>query len=44
MYFSIVPPPAFTGDATSLFVGGAPFAPYVMTFVAIMLFGNNNKL
>ena len=35
-YLSIVPPPAFTGDAISLFVGDAPFAPFAMTFVAIV--------
>jgi len=43
--FWIVLTPAFTGDDISLFVGGgAPFAPFVMAFVAFMSFANNNKL
>jgi len=33
-----------TGNDISLFVVVAPFAPFVMVFVAFMMFANNNKL
>jgi hypothetical protein len=34
-YFTVVPPPAFTGVSISLFVGGAPFAAFAMTFLIL---------
>ncbi len=36
-------PPAVTGNDISLFVGGAPFAAFVMVFVSFMMFANSNS-